>query len=57
MFDFFLLLLVNIFCRKVVKKGTWTEEETEQLRALFDEYKSTEGGGLENIFEIGRAHV
>ncbi|XP_067022608.1 protein timeless homolog [Acropora muricata] len=37
--------------KKAVKKGTWTEEETEQLRALFDEYKSTEGDIVEKMME------
>lgn len=30
--------------RKPAKKGTWSEEETEQLRALYEEYKNSEGG-------------
>ncbi|XP_068743306.1 protein timeless homolog [Montipora capricornis] len=37
--------------KKAVKKGAWSEEETEQLRALFDEYKNSEEDIVEKIME------
>lgn len=30
--------------RKPVKKRAWSEEENEQLRALYEEYKNSEEG-------------
>ena len=30
--------------RKPVKKRAWSEEENEQLRALYEEYKNSEQG-------------
>lgn len=31
--------------RKPAKKGVWPEEEVEQLRALYEEYKNSEEEG------------
>jgi len=38
--------------RKPAKKGVWSEEEVEQLRALYEEYKNSEEEG--NILVHGK---
>lgn len=38
--------------RKPAKKGVWPEEEVEQLRTLYEEYKNSEDEG--NILGFGK---
>ena len=33
--------LISYDFRKPAKKGVWSEEEVEQLRALYEEYKNS----------------
>ena len=43
--------LISYDFRKPAKKGVWSEEEVEQLRALYEEYKdSIEEEGNISVF-------
>lgn len=35
------MCVIRYFLRRPVKKGVWSEEEVEQLRALYEEYKNS----------------
>lgn len=35
------MYVICYFLRRPVKKGVWPEEEVEQLRALYEEYKNS----------------
>ena len=35
------MCVIRYFLRRPVKKGVWPEEEVEQLRALYEEYKNS----------------
>ena len=41
------------YLRKPAKKGVWPEEEVEQLRALYEEYKNSVEEGKNNCQGTG----